>query len=707
MRLPVQFAHNRDAVRKVAVNGRTARCAVMFGSVRPGPIEGKRPLEAGIEVFRGAAQCAALAFNARLELRGHPISVSNARPGVSAQSFIFGLALALLSLLNSGCNPSSSAVGSDGGESVDVVHGGDNDVARGDAAADAPADASLFPFDIPGTIPFDSYRPPAQSRRNCPAPQDGDPSIPPPRLVSPLSPLRVTSQRPTLSWELPPGVEGVQIQLCRDPCCANVLETFSATGTSMRPPRLLRPGVVFWRARGMASGQVGRESSFTWEFGVPHRDSTLDTFKGPIHDFDGDGFDDVVAAVYPAVRVYWGGEDGLAERRFSEFRINYVGQASSNERLLVTDVNSDGLSDVLVVGHGYQPGTKIQYGAVRVFYGDRSRNLVDPGEAHLVGHISAVVDVNGDGFVDLMGDGPLDYGASSRQIGLTLYGGPIWSGYTRGLTEDPATDEVTAGFGFAGSAGDVDGDGYGDAYIGNNRFNESRGRLYYYPGGERGLSRAPARYFDPPPNIEFRAEWGSPYGIGDANGDRLADLMVLSEDIHQVLLLGARTPGETTMTVMRSTYPTSHVGAATGPAVDFNADGVMDLFLGCAVCLDRDHPLVTAGRIVVMTNIGRGPPTLVREFEPPPNDGLRGGSYFGWPLVAVDTNGDGHDDLIALDPERVSLPSHPARGYITVDFGGPDFGRRRVQVFGVDLQGGSPLEVIALSRSNDFRRRGV
>jgi hypothetical protein len=401
----------------VAMHGCTSSSAMLFGTVRPGPIEGKRSertsmvlgcvhmprwaalprvssvqwgraalsgyrsvsagrspgysgdpcfsvvgsyLEAGIEVFRGAAQCAAVAFNTRLEQRAQPISVSNARPGVSAQSYIFGLALALLSLLSVGCSESSSTSGPDGGGVVDAANTVGDDAPRRGAAADAPSDASLFPFDIPGTIPFDSYRPPAQSRRNCPASQDGDPTIPAPRLVSPLSPLRVTSQRPTLSWELPPGVEGAQIQLCRDPCCATVLETISATGTSMRPPRPLRPGVVFWRARGMARGQVGRETSFTWEFGVPLRDSTLDTFKGAIHDFDGDGYDDVVAKVYNAARVYWGGEEGLAERRFSEFRINYVGQAFSNARLFVTDANSDGLSDVLVIGHGYRPGTMVR-----------------------------------------------------------------------------------------------------------------------------------------------------------------------------------------------------------------------------------------------------------------------------------------------------------------------------------------------------------
>lgn len=606
--------------------------------------------------------------------------------GDFAQTYVFGLALALLSLLCMGCSESSSTSGPDDGGVVDVANTVGDDVSRRDAAADAPSDASLFPFEIPGTIPFDSYRPPAQHRRNCPASQDGDPTIPAPRLVSPLSPLRVTSQRPTMSWELPPGVEGAQIQLCRDPCCATVLETFSTSGTSMRPPRPLRPGVVFWRARGMARGQVGRETSFTWEFGVPHRDSTLDTFKGHIHDIDGDGYDDVAANVDDRVRIYWGSAGGLGERQYSEFRIDLLGQALSNIRLLVADVNSDGLSDVLVTAYGYQSGTEIRFWILRAFYGNRSRAIVDAGVAHIIGSVSEIADLNGDGVPDLLGDTPYDHQRGGRGTGLILYGGSGWAEYTRGFVADPARDEVTRGFGFPGTGGDVDGDGFGDVYIGNHAYDHYRGRVYLYRGGERGLSEVPSRVFDPPPEIQIRAaEWGAPLGIGDVNADRLADLMVLSEDIQQVLLLGARTPSEVTVTVMRSTYPTSYVGAATGPSVDFDGNGVMDLFLGCSVCLDRDHPLVTMGRIVVMTNIGTRPPTLLREFEPPPADGTGRPDGYGQPILAFDVNGDGYDDLISMDPERLQLPNFPARGYLSVVFGGPDFGARRQQVFGVDL----------------------
>ena len=112
-----------------------------------------------------------------------------------------------------------------------------------------------------------------QARASCAEITDGDPAIAAPRLVFPMSPMRVTSQRPTLFWTLPPGVDGARVELCRDRCCTEVLQTIDAVGSSVRVPEALRAGVVFWRARGRVGARHGRDTSFTWEFGVRHRDA--------------------------------------------------------------------------------------------------------------------------------------------------------------------------------------------------------------------------------------------------------------------------------------------------------------------------------------------------------------------------------------------------------------------------------------------------
>ena len=45
-------------------------------------------------------------------------------------------------------------------------------------------------------------------------------TVPPPRLLAPLSTATVTSQRPTLRWVLPAGVDGAFVQICRDCACS-------------------------------------------------------------------------------------------------------------------------------------------------------------------------------------------------------------------------------------------------------------------------------------------------------------------------------------------------------------------------------------------------------------------------------------------------------------------------------------------------------
>jgi hypothetical protein len=282
--------------------------------------------------FVDVRQCALVSIDTRAAVAPR---YSDARRGIRRVTFIIGLAMMLTwALAAAGCVTAAS--GTDAGATPPA-----DDIQRDTAALDAgpPEDTTAvmdvklevemdvradvrsdvfvnrrdlpddFPEpDIPGVLPIDGYPTPSQQRHNCPALTDGDPAIPAPRLVGPMSPLRMTSQRPTLRWALAPGLTGAQIELCRDPCCQQVITTLRADGDRVRPDRPLAQGVVFWRARGMVGSRVGRDTSFTWEFGVPHRDSTIDTFKGPIHDFNGDGFDDVVLSIRGGIRVYWGGQ---------------------------------------------------------------------------------------------------------------------------------------------------------------------------------------------------------------------------------------------------------------------------------------------------------------------------------------------------------------------------------------------------------------
>src|SRR5207302_10115063 len=69
-------------------------------------------------------------------------------------------------------------------------------------------------------------------RSDASATSDGPPidpaSIKVPRPIAPLSTARTTSQRPTLKWSLPTGVDGAHVEVCADRACSTVQATFDA-----------------------------------------------------------------------------------------------------------------------------------------------------------------------------------------------------------------------------------------------------------------------------------------------------------------------------------------------------------------------------------------------------------------------------------------------------------------------------------------------
>jgi len=75
------------------------------------------------------------------------------------------------------------------------------------------------------------------------------------------------------------------------------------------------------------------------------------------------------------------------------------------------------------------------------------------------------------------------------------------------------------------TAGDVDGDGYGDVIVGANSYGENReGRAFAYQGGATGLATTAAWTAD---GTQTNSRLGRDVGgAGDVNGDGYADVIV-------------------------------------------------------------------------------------------------------------------------------------------------------------------------------------
>lgn len=399
----------------------------------------------------------------------------------------------------------------------------------------------------------------------------------PPRLVRPISGVRVMSQRPTLRWVLPAGLTRARVELCDDRACTRSRMQVEVTGTSWRSPTPLRPGVVFWRVRGLGTGGEVAWTSATWEFAVRHRDTPVDTIGGPLKDFDGDGYDDALLADTQTVVLLRGGPGG-GRRRPEPILQSGLREAPEPDRsarggylgmtMEVGDINGDGLADV-ALSHD-EPAIRDRETEfhIALFLGGTGCPLRPAGvlrpPAHgldwserSVGEGLAVGDFNGDGFGDVI---------AADDRALRLYsGGPM------GVTAVPRSHIRVLGsewFGFMESTrmlGDVDGDGYADVGVGNYGMSGGRGQVQVFYGNPDGRLEARVQTIPAP---EWRgARFGREIMGGDFDGDGYSDLIVAS-DVTISWYRGSSSGLE---------FAQFGYGASLGTPGDLDGDGYVEL----------------------------------------------------------------------------------------------------------------------------------
>jgi hypothetical protein len=223
--------------------------------------------------------------------------------------------------------------------------------------------------------------------------------------------------------------------------------------------------------------------------------------------------------------------------------------------------------------------------------------------------VSSAGDVNGDGFPDLIVGAPRQDGAAGADCGAAF----IFYGTASGLSTVPGWtaegEQAGALFGWAvASAGDVNGDGFGDVVVGSPGYEvpepdpspigRGAGRVYVYLGSEHGLSSTPILVAD-----------GMPYDLGERQG-----------------LGGTVTSG------------------------DFNGDGYGDVAAG-------QYATYFAGAMVFYGSADG--PSLENQWQ-----SASGVNLLGYSMAAADVNGDGYDDLFltSFDPRFSHVPQ--AVGYL-------------------------------------------
>ncbi|MDP3212974.1 MAG: FG-GAP-like repeat-containing protein [Deltaproteobacteria bacterium] len=466
-----------------------------------------------------------------------------------------------------------------------------------------------------------------------------------PRPLAPMSAATVTSRRPELKWNLGVGTDGARVELCRDRACTAVLEALDVAGGAVRPSADLPAGPIFWRLRGRLGASTGNVYSPTWQFVVGARSAPINTSWGSVLDLNGDGYADLAVGAsgrqtgVPAgqVSVFLGRASGFPTTPDLTLRdptnLNGFGYLISG----LGDVNGDGFTDLAVVS-AYAADNR---GRVYVYLGSPTGVATAPATTLIASTnesptfawgMAGLGDVNGDGYADLAVGKPFD----SAHVNV-YHGGPT------GLSSIPALT-LRSGDSYYGnsvaSAGDVNGDGFGDLAV-TSRL--GTGRAYLHFGGPTGISTvANVTLASPDAAGDFPSL--AVVNAGDVNGDGFADLLMSQSraeaDTGRAHLFMGRATGPAAAPNVSLTGPDGAgggFGIGIAGAGDVDGDGFADVAIGApTVGMDSGSAFVLRGGVAGLS-VG----SIVRL---PPQD--LGRAIHGWEVVGLgDFNRDSFGDI--------------------------------------------------------------
>ena len=228
-----------------------------------------------------------------------------------------------------------------------------------------------------------------------------------------------------------------------------------------------------------------------------------------------------------------------------------------------------------------------------------------------------VLDLNGDGLADLAIGAPFD--ADGR---VHVYYGRAASVFGPAASVRLDSPAASALFGIAtASAGDVNGDGFGDLAVGASNANS----VYVYFGSATGIGSTPNETIPP---VTGSASFGqTTSAAGDTNADGYADIVVAGPNGWYLFEGGSSGLGMTT---------TRMGGTATG-VTDATSAGDLDG--------DRREEFAIGEATANTVTIFYGNRTTPAQVITGPNGGA-----LGYKLSGVgDINGDGLADLVASD----------------------------------------------------------
>ncbi len=403
------------------------------------------------------------------------------------------------------------------------------------------------------------------------------------------------SLRPRFAWDGPSGGAATttyDLEFGTDPTFATGVTTVSTTETSHQPAAELpvstsRPvgSRYYWRVRACSS-DVCSDPSPARRFNLGCSDQ----------DYNGDGYADIVVGEPGEgpgrAYVYFGTIEPTADGTLTG---GADGDAFGQSVASAGDVNGDGYADIVVGAPGTGPGhAKVYFGGAGPAFDatpDGTVNGQVTGEK-FGNSVASAGDVNGDGFADIVVGAPSSRGGDGNAYvylggpGATFHPAVNADGSLPGLSPDGELGGSVA------SAGDVNGDGFGDVIVGarlDDAAGPDVGRSFLYFGGA-GSSFDGNHDGTLTGAVNDKQFGRSVASAGDVNGDGFADVVVGATSLDSqdtntgrayVYLGGAGVFLDTTAdTTLLGTSPGENFGSSVASAGDINGDGFHDVVVG-------------------------------------------------------------------------------------------------------------------------------
>lgn len=405
-----------------------------------------------------------------------------------------------------------------------------------------------------------------------------------------------------------------------------------------------------------------------------HADDNFGSNVACAGDINNDGYSDVLVGAYlssyptlneGAVFVYMGSATGLNPVAQHRLERNQGGAFFGRSVAGAGDVNGDGFSDVIIGSskYIYTVGLNDQ-GSAFVYYGSAlglgvglnpapGLQLYGTGNstAYFGWWVSSAGDLNGDGYSDVAVTAYNDNIGGQTQEGLVF----VYHGSAAGLNATAAivlqSNQVNAWMGrCVSTAGDVNGDGYADLFVGSPRYTngeslEGVGQIFL--GSASGVSATASFLFE---LNNAGSNLGESVGpAGDVNGDGYSD-MIIGARIYgsggaTAVYLGGPYSVNATPSLTRAGGAAGNLlGSAVANAGDINGDGYADAVVGAPGASNGQ-----AGEGLVYVHYGSASglnsvPSLTLEANV-------AGAQFGASVASAgDVNGDGYADVVVGAP---------------------------------------------------------